>query len=65
MIRRSRLKYYRDVLGFDRTTNIPFTKEYRIRCSQCQALVINGTPCHERGCPNAPRPNKEDDDDCV
>lgn len=22
-------------------------------CSQCQALSINGTPCHERGCPNA------------
>ena len=28
----------------------------RIGCSQCDALVINGTPCHERGCPNAARP---------
>lgn len=59
--RRSRwLKYYRG-LGFDRTTNVPFTKEYRIRCSQCEALVINGTPCHEAGCPNAPRPAEEED----
>lgn len=24
-----------------------------VACSQCQALVINGTPTHERGCPNA------------
>lgn len=24
-----------------------------VSCTQCQALVINGTPCHERGCPNA------------
>jgi hypothetical protein len=23
-----------------------------IKCSQCAALVINGVPCHERGCPN-------------
>lgn len=24
----------------------------RVRCSQCDALVINGTPCHETACPN-------------
>lgn len=24
-----------------------------VRCSQCQALVINGTATHEAGCPNA------------
>ena len=23
------------------------------RCSQCEALVINGVACHEVGCPNA------------
>lgn len=23
------------------------------KCSQCQALVINGHACHEAGCPNA------------
>lgn len=27
----------------------------RVRCSQCQAVVINGVACHERGCPNVPR----------
>jgi hypothetical protein len=26
---------------------------YRISCDQCEALVINGVPCHEHGCPNA------------
>lgn len=24
----------------------------RVKCSGCAALVINGTPCHETGCPN-------------
>lgn len=24
-----------------------------IRCSQCDAVTINGVPCHERGCYNA------------
>jgi len=23
-----------------------------VRCSQCEALVIQGTACHETGCPN-------------
>ena len=49
----SRLAYYRDTLGFDRSEHIPFTKQYRIRCSQCASLVINGVPCHESGCSNA------------
>jgi rRNA maturation endonuclease Nob1 len=49
----SRLSQFRDVLGFDRTTHVPFTKQYRIRCSQCEALVINGYPTHEQGCPSA------------
>ena len=42
-------------LGFDLSTHIPFmfTKTWRIRCSQCAAVVINGIPAHERGCPNA------------
>lgn len=26
-----------------------------VKCSQCQALVINGTATHEGGCPNAIR----------
>lgn len=25
----------------------------RIGCTQCDALVIQGVPCHETGCPNA------------
>ena len=41
--------------GFDRSEHIPFTSSWRIRCSQCEALVINGIPAHERGCPNEPR----------
>ena len=24
----------------------------RVSCTQCEALVINGVPCHETGCPN-------------
>jgi hypothetical protein len=42
-------------LGFDKARNIPFTKEYRIGCTQCEALVINGVPYHEHGCPNERR----------
>ena len=22
------------------------------KCDQCQVLIIQGTPCHETGCPN-------------
>ena len=25
----------------------------RIRCDQCEALMINGVFCHETGCPNS------------
>lgn len=25
-----------------------------VRCSQCEAMVINGVGCHEHGCPNKP-----------
>ena len=49
----SRLAYYRDTLGFDRSAHVPFTRQYSIRCGVCAALVINGVPCHERGCQNA------------
>ena len=37
--------------GFDRSANVPFTRLYRVVCSQCEALVLNGVPTHERGCP--------------
>lgn len=36
--------------GFDQSED---DGEYcRVRCGRCEALVINGTPCHESGCPN-------------
>lgn len=38
--------------GFDESYHIPFTKTYKVRCSQCAALAINGLACHETGCPN-------------
>lgn len=25
---------------------------FKVKCSQCDALCINGVPCHEEGCPN-------------
>ena len=30
-------------------------KSVTIKCSQCQASVINGVACHEHGCPNTRR----------
>lgn len=39
-------------LGFDLSRHIPFTRTYKPACSCCEVLVINGTPCHETGCPN-------------
>jgi len=40
-------------LGFDRSRHVPFTKQYVAACSHCEALAIQGTPCHETGCPQA------------
>lgn len=39
-------------MGFDKTYYSRGTRSYQVRCSQCEAAVINGVPCHERGCPN-------------
>ena len=25
---------------------------YRVRCSRCEAVVLNGVPVHEQGCSN-------------
>lgn len=41
------------VQGFDLSRHVPFTKHYRPKCSQCEALAINGVATHEHGCPNA------------
>lgn len=38
--------------GFDKTKR-GFNRGYRPECSQCAARVINGTACHEIGCPHA------------
>ena len=38
--------------GFDEAYHIPFTKSFKVRCSQCQACSVNGVACHESGCPN-------------
>lgn len=40
--------------GFDQSRAIPFQRGAAVACSQCEALVINGVACHERGCPNQP-----------
>jgi len=45
-------------LGFDDSYRVgrneagQFSKAIRVSCSQCEALVICGVPCHETGCPN-------------
>lgn len=50
--------------GFDRSRTSPDSPSHvRVGCSQCQALVINGTPCHETGCPNAPKKETTPHDD--
>ena len=54
----SRIQQLHD-LGFDESEFRPFGSDghhtWKVRCSQCQALVINGLPCHETGCPNQRR----------
>ena len=36
--------------GFDLSER--YARTWRVRCSQCEALVINGIATHETGCPN-------------
>jgi len=38
--------------GFDNSSYDRESKAYRVRCSQCHSMVVNGTAIHERGCPN-------------
>jgi hypothetical protein len=33
------------------------------RCSQCEALCVNGIACHEIGCPNIRRDRDDDAED--
>lgn len=41
--------------GFDEAYKLGESGALIAKCSQCEALVINGTPTHERTCPNAMR----------
>jgi hypothetical protein len=47
--------------GFDKS--FASTNGYvSVRCSRCEAMVINGVACHESRCPNIRRKNGEQDD---
>lgn len=56
----SKVQQLRDQ-GFDNSYAIPFERAWKVRCSQCEALVINGYPTHEQGCPNVPRETWEEE----
>lgn len=43
--------------GFDQSY-VNEDKHIRVKCSQCEAMVINGIACHEAGCPNAPHSSR-------
>jgi len=45
-------RYLRKRLGFDESWYDRSTGYWNVKCSQCEAIVINGTPCHEQNCPN-------------
>jgi hypothetical protein len=47
--------------GFDLTRYNRWSGSWRVRCSQCEALVINGVATHETGCPNARRLDREEE----
>lgn len=41
--------------GFDSSRYDRSDKSWKVGCSQCQAMVIQGIACHENGCPNSRR----------
>jgi hypothetical protein len=43
--------------GFDSSYYTPEDGEVTVGCTCCQAVVVNGTPCHEHGCPNRSVPH--------
>lgn len=59
-----RLQYLIEEQGFDQSY-IVRGGMIRIKCSQCEAAVINGIGTHEHGCPNAAKARRvaEGDDD--
>lgn len=44
---------YLRLLGFNESEHVPFTTNYKVRCSTCSAFAINGQPTHETGCDRA------------
>lgn len=50
--------------GFDRSEYDRSQRNWRPRCSQCEVLVINGTACHEIGCPNQAKARREREERC-
>lgn len=44
--------------GFDQSYYDKDSGAYRVKCSQCEALCINGTATHEHGCPNQTQPSR-------
>ena len=48
--------------GFDLCTVDEDDGYIRVRCSQCEALCINGVACHETGCVNTVRADADEDD---
>lgn len=48
--------------GFDKSY-ITEDDSIRVRCSQCDALVIQGVPCHETGCRNAVKECEDEDEE--
>lgn len=41
--------------GFDNCHIADDDRGVSVDCSQCDAVVVNGIPLHETGCPNIPR----------
>ena len=40
-----------------------FSKAIRVKCSQCEALCINGIATHEQRCPNQPHEQYDYEED--
>jgi len=55
--REGRVEELRTRLGFDKAHLVSIGQGggIAIGCSQCEAVCINGVPCHETGCPNTTR----------
>jgi hypothetical protein len=45
--------------GFDKSWLSSDEHSVHVRCSGCEALVVNGTATHEHGCPNEHCPDPD------